>query len=64
MSVVFKILESFWSTLTEEKKLTNKEKRQLRYGGNYLAYQAMISATGDDKRDKETYRNTVKNQTV
>ena len=32
--------------------LTNQEKRNLRYGGNYIAIQAMLSATGDPVRDK------------
>jgi len=34
----------------------------MRYGGNYIAIQAMLSATGDPVKDKQTLNNTIKNQ--
>lgn len=44
--------------------LTNQQKRNQRYGGNYIAIQAMLSSTGDPKRDEETLKNTIQNQCV
>ena len=36
----------------------------MRYGGNYIAIQAMLSATGDPVKDKQTLNNTIRNQQV
>lgn len=44
--------------------LTNQQKRNLRYGGNYIAIQAMLSSTGDPQRDQITLKNTIQNQEV
>lgn len=41
--------------------LTNQQKRNQRYGGNYIAIQAMLSSTGDPKKDEETLKNTIQN---
>jgi hypothetical protein len=44
--------------------LTNQQRRNQRYGGNYIQIQAMLSSTGDPKRDEETLKNTIQNQCV
>lgn len=63
-----KLLEQFFTTKIEvapkQQPMTNQQRRQQRYGGNYLAIQAMLSATGDEKRDKMTLDNTIRNQKV